>query len=67
MADNGPSLQFLKNFQKVECACDAGGEAAKAKSKDVFLVQVPSKVSRMSAPRRLVNQATVQCVCSIRV
>lgn len=59
MADNGPSPPFLRNFQKVECACDAVRDAAKAKSKDVFLIQVPSKVSRMSAPsgsQRLVDQ-----------
>ena len=47
MADER-SLKFLSNFQKVKCACDTTREVTKAKSKDVFLIQVPSKVGKLN-------------------
>ena len=55
MADGRASLKFLSNFQKVECACDAVREVTKAKSKDVFLIQVPAKVSRLNVATLSVN------------
>lgn len=52
-----PSLKFLSNFQKVECARDGVQDVSKAKSKDVFLIQVPSKVSILNVSG--VNKTTI--------